>query len=45
MVDGYKMAMGYMYENVDLAKEKIKVAYNDKNESISLLGISLSLYM
>jgi len=32
MVDGYKPAMGYIYESMDLTKEAIKRRYGDEEE-------------
>ena len=32
MVDGDKLAMGYIYEAMDLAKEAIKRRYGDQEE-------------
>jgi hypothetical protein len=41
MVDGDKLAMGYIYEAMDQAKEKIRATYKDKKQSIYLFGRSL----
>ena len=41
LVDGEKLAMGYIYEAMDQAKEQIKAAYKDRVASMGLFGRSL----